>query len=60
MFVHAVTGTFLRHIRNRESDRCFKCDSRSRIDVYYIMFRCVAWKKKHTLLRQEHDKQVVQ
>lgn len=37
---HALTDTFLKPIGNRVSDRCWGFDSRSLLDIHYIMFRC--------------------
>lgn len=47
---NTVTGTFLRNIGKRESNLCWECYSRSRMDVHHVMFRYAAWQKARTLL----------
>lgn len=39
---HAVTGAFLRRIGKRDSDRCWDCTSRTRMDVHHVMYNCQA------------------
>lgn len=40
---YVVTSRFLKRLRKRESDHCWECNSRSRMDIHHIMFRCIMW-----------------
>lgn len=52
---YKVTDTVLNYIERRESDHCRKCNSRSRIDVFHIMFNWMTWRVKCAILCREYE-----